>query len=223
MFTGIIEETGTVVALKKEKSNLHISIKPSFLKEIKVDQSIAHNGVCLTVVEKKKDHYTVTAIAETLEKSDLKFLKLKDEINLERCMKADGRFDGHIVQGHVDCTAIVKAIEEQQGSWIYKFQVSTDKGNSASSGAGFQAQQLIVEKGSICINGVSLTVVDVVTNKNDVKKPGAKNSDTFFSVAIIPYTFHHTNFHTFKAGDFVNIEFDIIGKYIAKMLSNRSL
>lgn len=200
MFTGIIEETGIIATLKKEKSNLHISIKSSFLKEIKVDQSIAHNGVCLTVFEKKKNYYTVTAIKETLEKTNLKFLKVGDLINLERCMKADARFDGHIVQGHVDCTATIDSIKEQDGSWIFKFNISNLTSHTSN---------LIVEKGSICVNGVSLTVVEC-----------AKDS---FSVAIIPYTFQYTNFYSLKAGDSVNIEFDIIGKYVSKILRDRSL
>lgn len=204
MFTGIIEETGIVAALKrentssaKETGNLNISIRASFLKEIKVDQSIAHNGVCLTVVDKRKDYYTVTAISETLSRTNLGFLKIGDKVNLERCMKADGRFDGHIVQGHVDCTAKVDSIKEQNGSWVFKFKIMSREG----------AWNLIVEKGSVCVNGVSLTVVNC-----------GKNS---FSVAIIPYTFHHTNFHALKTGDIVNVEFDIIGKYIEKILSSR--
>lgn len=203
MFTGIIEETGIVAAFKKENTssgkktgNFNISIHAAFLKEIKIDQSIAHNGVCLTVVDKKKDYYTVTAISETLSRTNLGLLKAGDKINLERCMKADGRFDGHIVQGHVDCTAKVDSIQEQNGSWIFGFRFS----RAAS-------QNLIVEKGSVCINGVSLTVVNCARNT--------------FSVAIIPYTFQHTNFHALKAGDMVNIEFDIIGKYIEKILRNR--
>ncbi len=212
MFTGIVEGTGIVTALKKEKSNLHISIRAPFLKEIKVDQSIAHDGVCLTVTEinpaqltgsKKKENkpgfYTVTAILETLQKSNLKFLKKGDKINLERCMKADGRFDGHIVQGHVDCTAKVISIREENGSWVFSFQIISKKN---------QNTKLVVEKGSICINGVSLTVIDC--------------SENTFSVAIIPYTYFNTNFNYLKPGNMANIEFDIIGKYIAKMQSFHS-
>lgn len=198
MFTGIVEGTGTVTALKKEKSNLHISIRTSFLKELRVDQSIAHNGICLTVFKKSKNDYTVTAIKETISKTNLGFIKKGDKINLERCMKADGRFDGHIVQGHVDCTAKVTSIKEENGSWVYKFKIMS---------AGFE--NLVVGKGSICVNGVSLTVVDC-------------GKDTF-SVAIIPYTYHHTNFHRFRLGDSVNIEFDVLGKYVAKILAARIL
>ncbi len=210
MFTGIIEEIGTVVALKRSKSNFNISVKSSFHKEIKIDQSIAHNGVCLTVTDKKKDFYTVTAIEETLSKTNLKFLKLGAQINLERCMKADSRFDGHIVQGHVDCIAKVHSIKEKNGSWNFTFNIQSP----IQSGTTFNIQHLIVEKGSICINGVSLTVVETENRK--------QKTETFFSTAIIPYTFHNTNFNILKIGDSVNIEFDIIGKYVTKILRNRS-
>lgn len=192
MFTGIIEQLGKVISLKKEKTNLHISISTPFLKELKVDQSIAHNGICLTVVDIQKTFYTVTAIDETLKKTNLGNLKKGDLVNLERCMKIGDRLDGHIVQGHVDTTAICKKIIEKKGSWIFTFELKNKNHSS-----------LIVEKGSICINGVSLTAFDVKKNE--------------FSVAIIPYTFEHTNFKTFKIGIIVNIEFDIIGKYVQKM------
>lgn len=246
MFTGIIEETGKVVALKKDKSNLHISIINSFLKEIKVDQSIAHNGVCLTVVKKthprpfpkgrvinkrksEEGYYTVTAINETLKKSNLGALKIGDEINLERCMKASGRFDGHIVQGHVDCTATVHSIVENNGSWIFRFKVSSPKPQASSpkkQDSNSQVENLLVEKGSVCVNGVSLTVVDVyrrqkTEDKIQKIKEEVNDKSVYFSVAIIPYTFEHTNFHSFKKGDLVNIEFDIVGKYISKILQNR--
>lgn len=196
MFTGIIEELGKVVSLKKEKTNLHISISAPFLKELKIDQSIAHNGVCLTVVDIQKTFYTVTAIDETLKKTNLGNLKKGDLINLERCMKIGDRLDGHIVQGHVDTAAVCKKISEKKGSWIYKFQISNLKSKIVN---------LIVEKGSICINGVSLTAFDVKKNE--------------FAVAIIPYTYEHTNFKALKVGTSVNIEFDIIGKYVQKINS----
>ncbi|HVA98194.1 MAG TPA: riboflavin synthase [Bacteroidia bacterium] len=191
MFSGIIETTGIITALKSEKNNLNITVSAPFTSELKIDQSVAHNGVCLTVVKKKKSEYTVTAIEETLLKTNLSSLKKGDSINLERCLKVGDRLDGHIVQGHVDQTA--KCIEKKilKGSHIFRFQFSDPK------------KAIVVEKGSICINGVSLTVVDASKNN--------------FSVAIIPYTFEHTTFKTLKKGDFVNIEFDILGKYIAKL------
>lgn len=196
MFTGIIEETGTVSSLKKEKSNLHISVKCSFVNEVKIDQSIAHNGVCLTVIDKQKDFYTVTAIAETLNKTNLSNLKEGDLINLERCVKVNDRLDGHIVQGHVDQTGICAGIKDEKGSKIFNFEYDSSSRN------------ITVEKGSVCVNGVSLTVVN-----------SYKNS---FSVAIIPYTLEHTNFKTLKKGDEVNLEFDILGKYVAKILAQRN-
>jgi len=198
MFSGIIEQLGEVVALQKEKNNLHITIKTFFDAEnslndvLKIDQSIAHNGVCLTVIGIKDAAYTVTAIEETLSKTNLGILKLGDKINLERCMKLGDRLDGHIVQGHVDQTAICKNIEELDGSWKFTFEYDASQNN------------ITVEKGSICVNGVSLTVVD--------------SKENCFSVCIIPYTFEHTNFCNLKIGTIVNLEFDIIGKYISKLI-----
>ncbi|MBK0381843.1 riboflavin synthase [Pedobacter sp. SD-b] len=192
MFTGIIETLGTVSHLKKDQSNLHISIKSSISKELKIDQSVAHNGVCLTVVATADDEHTVTAIEETLQKSNIGDLAIGDLVNLERCMQMNGRLDGHIVQGHVDQTAICKKLEEVNGSWVFTFEYDASKGN------------LTVEKGSVCVNGISLTVVN--SGKN------------FFSVAIIPYTYEHTNLQNIKVGDTINLEFDIIGKYVAKMM-----
>jgi riboflavin synthase len=192
MFSGIIEEVGSVVALQKSANNLNITVSCSFLKDIKIDQSIAHNGVCLTVIEKGENSYTVTAIAETLEKTNLGALTKKSRLNLERCLKVTDRFDGHIVQGHVDQTAECTEIKNKKGSYIFTFKYDPDPGN------------ITVEKGSVCVNGVSLTVV------NSKKRS--------FSVAIIPYTFDHTNFKDLKKGDKVNIEFDIIGKYVTKIL-----
>ena len=179
-----------VVALKKERSNLHISLKSSITKELKIDQSVSNNGVCLTVVEINGDEFTVTAIKESLEKSNLGLLEIGSKVNLERCMHLGDRLDGHMVQGHVDQSAKCTAIKEENGSHIFTFEHK-------------QSNNMTVEKGSVCVNGVSLTVVD--------------SKDTSFSVAIIPYTFEHTNFHSVKVGSTVNIEFDILGKYIAKM------
>lgn len=195
MFSGIIETIGKVIALNSEQSNLHIAIKAPFIHELKIDQSIAHNGVCLTVVNINDDMYTVTAIAETLQKTNLSQLKLNDSINLERCMKLGDRLDGHIVQGHVDQTAICKNIKETNGSWMFTFEYNPIHNN------------ITVEKGSICVNGVSLTVVD-------------SQADSF-SVCIIPYTFEHTNFKNILVGTIVNLEFDIIGKYISKLVLYR--
>lgn len=192
MFTGIIEALGKVEQLSHEGSNLHITVSAPFTDEIKIDQSIAHNGVCLTVVDIQEKSYTVTAIDETLKKTNLGILKAGDVINLERCMKLGDRLDGHIVQGHVDQTATCIDVEEQDGSWIYRFSYSMDSGN------------ITVPKGSICINGVSLTVVE--------SEAGG------FSVAIIPYTYSHTNFQFLKKGDVVNLEFDVIGKYVAALM-----
>ena len=190
MFTGIIESMSTVVSLKNEGSNLNIRFKSEITKELKIDQSLSHNGVCLTVVKIEDDVYTVTAIKETLEKSNLGGLKIEDKVNLERSMKLGNRFDGHIVQGHVDQKAKCTNIIEENGSWMFTFEYKP-------------SDNITVEKGSVCINGVSLTVV---------------NSKHYsFSVAIIPYTYNNTNFHTFEVGTIVNIEFDIIGKYIGKM------
>lgn len=192
MFTGIIETLGTIKNIKTEGTNKHFTLTAPFVSELKIDQSVAHNGVCLTVVALENDTYTVTAIDETLQKTNLGFWQENDTVNLERCMPAGGRFDGHIVQGHVDQTAICKSIEDQNGSWLFTFEYDAAAGN------------ITVEKGSICVNGISLTVVN---SKNNA-----------FSVAIIPYTFEHTNLHTIREGDTVNLEFDIIGKYIARIL-----
>ncbi len=190
MFTGIIEQLGIVKAVRTESSNVHFTLEAAFTDELKIDQSVAHNGCCLTVVAIHGAEYTVTAIQETLDKTNLGSWKVGTKVNLERCMLMNGRLDGHIVQGHVDTTATCIAIEDQQGSWKYTFQYSSD--------------QVTVEKGSVTVNGTSLTVVD--------SKPHE------FSVCIIPYTYEHTNFHTLQVGDTVNLEFDIIGKYVARLL-----
>ena len=190
MFTGIIESIATVVSLKNEGSNLNISCKSGITNELKIDQSLSHNGVCLTVVKIDGDIYTVTAIKETLEKSNLGELKIGDKVNLERSMKLGDRIDGHIVQGHVDQKAKCTNIIEENGSWMFTFKYKP-------------SDNITVEKGSVCVNGVSLTVVD--------------SQDYSFSVAIIPYTYNNTNFHTFQVGTTVNIEFDIVGKYIGKI------
>ncbi len=192
MFSGIIETTGKVVHLEKERSNLHISIQTEFTDQLKIDQSIAHDGVCLTVVALANNVYTVTAIDETLQKTNLGDLRVNDIVNLERCVKVGDRLDGHIVQGHVDQTAVCSGGSETNGSWIFDFQYDPEQ------------QNITVEKGSICVNGVSLTVVNA--------KDGA------FSVCIIPYTYEHTNFQTLKKGSRVNLEFDIVGKYISKLM-----
>ena len=192
MFSGIVEATGKVAALKKEQENLHITIECPFARELKIDQSISHNGVCLTVVELEEGRYTVTAIKETLLKSNLGGVKPGDEINLERSMKPDALLDGHIVQGHVDQTAVCTGVEEADGSWYYAFEYDPAEGN------------VTVEKGSVAVNGVSLTVVD--------------SREGSFQVAIIPYTYEHTNFHNFRVGTKVNLEFDIVGKYIARLM-----
>jgi len=193
MFTGIIECCGTITSITKEQSNLHFTIKSDVSSQFKIDQSVAHNGVCLTVIVLSDDTHTVTAIDETLQKTNLKNYKINDVVNLERCMLANGRFDGHIVQGHVDGTAICKNIEDKNGSWLFTFHFENPLNN-----------KLVVTKGSICINGTSLTVVDCGENN--------------FSVAIIPYTFENTNFKYLKINDEVNIEFDVIGKYVQNML-----
>lgn len=192
MFSGIIEESGKIVSINKEQSNLHITVRSPFTSELKIDQSIAHNGVCLTVVDIMNDNYTVTAIDETLQKTNLGLLKVGDNINLERCMRLGDRIDGHIVQGHVDQTAVCNKVEETNGSWMFGFEYDSSKNN------------VTVEKGSICVNGVSLTVVN--------------STDNSFSVCIIPYTFEHTNFSSIKQGTIVNLEFDILGKYISKLM-----
>ena len=195
MFTGIIEAIGTVRQLEPEKGNLHISIESSITSELKVDQSVAHNGVCLTVVQIKDNIYTVTAISETLEKSNLGRLKVGSKINLERAMKLGERLDGHIVQGHVDQIATCTHIASANGSWVYTFEYDKAFNN------------ITIEKGSITVNGVSLTVVN-------------SKADTF-SVAIIPYTYEHTNFKTLEVGSVVNLEFDMLGKYVSKLLSEK--
>jgi len=193
MFSGIVEEAATVVRLEKEQENLHITMQCSFTDELKIDQSIAHNGVCLTVVSIEEDTYTVTAIQETLQKSNLGLLHAGDKVNLERSTRLDSRLDGHMVQGHVDLTATCTEVKEAGGSWYYTF--SFEPGGE---------EHLTVEKGSVSVNGVSLTVVN--------------SREASFQVAIIPFTYEVTNFHTFRVGTLVNIEFDIIGKYIARIL-----
>ncbi len=192
MFTGIIETIGEITALNIEETNLHISVKSNITNELKIDQSVAHNGVCLTVVGINNDIYTVTAIDETLQKTNIGKLKIGDSINLERAMKLGARLDGHIVQGHVDQTAICKEVLEKEGSWIYTFKYDSTKDNNVT-----------IEKGSITINGTSLTVVNSLKNE--------------FSVAIIPYTYENTVFKTFKVGTIVNLEFDVIGKYVKRL------
>ncbi|MGV3502067.1 MAG: riboflavin synthase [Adhaeribacter sp.] len=196
MFTGIIEAQGRVREIKTEGSNKHFYLTCPFVHELKIDQSLAHNGVCLTVVEVSGEQYRVTAIEETLNKTNLNDLQVGDLVNLERCMAANGRFDGHVVQGHVDQTAVCTGVEDHNGSWLFSFRYDAGSGN------------VTVEKGSICVNGISLTVVN--------SRPDA------FSVAIIPYTFEHTNLNQVKPGTRVNLEFDIIGKYVARLFGNRN-
>ena len=193
MFSGIVEEAATVVELEKEQDNLHITMRCSFTHELKIDQSISHNGVCLTVVHIADDTYTVTAIRETLQKSNLGLLREGDKVNLERSTRLDARLDGHMVQGHVDLTATCVEVTEADGSWYYTFEYEPTS-----------EEHITVEKGSVSVNGVSLTVVN--------------SKDKTFQVAIIPFTYEVTNFHQFSVGTVVNIEFDIIGKYIAKVL-----
>jgi riboflavin synthase len=193
MFSGIVEEAAKVIALEKDQENLHITLECSFVKELSIDQSISHNGVCLTVVKKTDKDYTVTAIKETLIKSNLGLLKIGDKVNLERSMKINDRLDGHLVQGHVDQTAVCTEVREAEGSWYYRFEYEPARDD-----------YITVEKGSVSVNGVSLTVVN--------------SKDKSFEVAIIPYTYEVTNFHRIKPGIVVNLEFDIIGKYIAKII-----
>ena len=200
MFSGIVEEAAQVVALEADKGNLHLTMRCSFVNELKIDQSVAHNGVCLTVVSKTADTYTVTAVQETLDRSNLVQLKVGDKVNLERSMLMNGRLDGHIVQGHVDQTAICTEVSEADGSWYYTFTYRFDK---AMARQGY----LTVEKGSVCVNGVSLTVCN--------------SKDDSFQVAIIPYTHDHTNFCQIEKGTVVNLEFDIVGKYISRMMAYR--
>lgn len=195
MFTGIIESLGRLKRSEQEGSNLHLSFECDFTNELKIDQSLAHNGVCLTVVAIDGSEYTVTAIDETLKRSNIGNLKPGDLVNLERCMAANGRYDGHIVQGHVDTMAECLKVEEKDGSWEYLFKHPSGHEN------------LTVEKGSVTVNGVSLTVVH--------------SDPEHFSVAIIPYTHEHTNFKSFEVGTMVNIEFDILGKYVARMMAQR--
>lgn len=191
MFTGIIETLAKVENIKEDQGNIHFTLSSPFTNELKIDQSVAHDGVCLTVVEIENQNYTVTAIAETLNKTNLRNWKKGSIVNVERCMKLGERLDGHIVQGHVDTTAVCKSVTTVDGSWEFEFNYETD--------------DVTVPKGSITINGVSLTVV--------------KSTDKSFSVCIIPYTYEHTNFHTFKEGTVVNLEFDVIGKYVARLLA----
>lgn len=193
MFTGIIESFGTVQKITKEGTNVHFDLESTLTSELKIDQSLAHDGVCLTVVETTPATYRVTAIDETIQKTNLSQWVVGKKVNLERCMPANGRFDGHIVQGHVDQVGRVKNISDQNGSWVFDIEYDDHIGN------------VTVEKGSITINGTSLTCFN--------SKPGQ------FSVAIIPYTYDHTNFHQLKIGDLVNLEFDIIGKYIARIFN----
>jgi riboflavin synthase len=191
MFTGIIETLGIIKNIQKEQDNLHITVSSTLTNELKIDQSVAHNGVCLTVVGIENDCYTVTAIQETIHKTNLGNWGVNDTVNLERAMKLGDRLDGHIVQGHVDQTGICTSIKETQGSWRFTFQYDASLHN------------ITIEKGSVTVNGVSLTVVDSKPNE--------------FSVAIIPYTYEHTNFHAFKVGTLINLEFDVIGKYVSRL------
>lgn len=193
MFTGIIEALAKIEAIEKEGTNVHFTFSCPFTHELKIDQSVAHNGVCLTVVKIVENKYTLTAIEETLKKTNLGHWKIGDIVNIERCMPANGRFDGHIVQGHVDQTGKVISIIDNNGSWIFTIQYDPSKGN------------VTVEKGSITINGTSLTVVD--------------SKESSFSVCIIPYTYENTIFKALKEGDEVNLEFDIVGKYVARLLN----
>jgi riboflavin synthase len=196
MFTGIIETLGKVQDIKKQDDNVHISVQSSITHELKIDQSVAHNGVCLTVVSIQYDVYTVTAISETINKTNLGDWKIGDSLNLERAMLLGSRLDGHIVQGHVDQTGVCKTVKETNGSWYFTFEYDKNFSN------------ITIEKGSVTVNGVSLTVVDSKINE--------------FSVAIIPYTYEHTNFKDFKVGTKVNLEFDVIGKYVARLNAIRS-
>jgi riboflavin synthase len=198
MFTGIIEALGEVVSIRRQAENLHLTLAAPFTSELKIDQSLAHNGTCLTVVAIESDTYTVTAISETLEKTNLGDLQVGDVVNLERCMLMGGRLDGHIVQGHVDMVGTVTKVMEDHGSWRVYFAHPVEVDQA-------EAGYVTVPKGSITVNGVSLTVVD--------------STPDGFSVAIIPYTWEHTNFHTLQPGSRVNLEFDIIGKYVSRMIT----
>lgn len=197
MFSGIVEEYAEVVKVVKDQENLHLTLKCSFVDELKIDQSVSHNGVCLTVVSIQDGTYTVTAMKETIERSNIGLLVPGDKVNVERSMMMNGRLDGHIVQGHVDQTAVCTAIDDAQGSWYFTFKYEFDK-EMAKRG------YFTVDKGSVTVNGVSLTVCNPTADS--------------FQVAIIPYTYEHTNFHTLKVGSVVNIEFDIIGKYLSRMM-----
>ena len=192
MFTGIIESIAKVEDIKNDKGNLQITYKSSIAKELKVDQSVCHDGACLTIIETNGDHYTVDAIAETISRTNLADLKIGDGVNIERSMAVNSRFDGHIVQGHIDEVGVCKSISENGGSWVFEFEHS--------------GKNITVEKGSITVNGVSLTIV--------------KSEETLLSVAIIPYTYNNTNFCELKVGSKVNLEFDILGKYISKLIKN---
>lgn len=192
MFTGIIEDLGVIQNLEIDKDNLHITVRSGFTSELQIDQSVSHNGICLTVVKIDNENYTVTAIKETLNKTNLGTLKVGDLVNLERAMKLGDRLDGHIVQGHVDQTAVCKSVEDLDGSWIFTFEYD------------YSLHNMTIEKGSVTVNGVSLTVVNSKQNS--------------FSVAIIPYTYENTNFHTIQIGTIVNLEFDVIGKYVKKLM-----
>ena len=192
MFTGIIESIAKVEDIKNDKGNLQITYKSSIAKELKVDQSVCHDGACLTIIETSGDHYTVDAIAETISRTNLADLKIGDGVNIERSMAVNSRFDGHIVQGHIDEVGVCKSISENGGSWVFEFEHS--------------GKNITVEKGSITVNGVSLTIV--------------KSQETLLSVAIIPYTYNNTNFCELKVGSKVNLEFDILGKYISKLIKN---
>jgi riboflavin synthase len=192
MFTGIIETLATLTHIEKENTNVHFTFSSAITHELKIDQSVAHNGVCLTVVSINENNYTVTAIDETLQKTNLGFLKVGSMVNLERCMAANGRFDGHIVQGHVDQTGIVTSIVDNKGSWTYTIEYDT------------KTRNITVEKGSVTINGTSLTVVN--------------SKDDSFTVCIIPYTYENTVFKTLAVNDVVNLEFDIVGKYVARLM-----
>ena len=191
MFTGIIETLGIIKEIQKDQENLHLTVASAITNELKIDQSVAHNGICLTVVKINENEYTVTAIKETIDKTSIGTWKTGDVLNLERAMKLGDRLDGHIVQGHVDQTGVCTNIEEANGSWVFTFEYDTKQNN------------ITIEKGSITINGTSLTVVNSELNS--------------FSVAIIPYTYEHTNFNTFKIGSIINLEFDVIGKYVARL------
>lgn len=197
MFTGIIESLGEIIEITQQGTNLTFRVRSGISPELKIDQSLSHNGVCLTVVEVSDGTHCVTAIDETLRKTNLGQLRQGDLVNLERCMPANGRFDGHIVQGHVDQTGRCVAISDEQGSWLFDVEYEAD------------SQHITVEKGSICLNGVSLTVFNTLQNS--------------FRVAIIPYTYEHTTFHRLRVGDTVNLEFDVVGKYIRKMLEYRMI